>query len=129
MAGHLDPQCSAFQTAIAVLGRPWNALILGVLQAAPLRFGELSRLCRGVGPKILSARLKELEARGLLRRTVEAGPPVRVTYALSAQGRAFDEVARAIECWGRELVAPEARRGVRPSSGSAAARRRVRRTA
>ena len=128
MARPLDPQCGAFQNAIAVLGRPWNALILGVLQARPLRFGELEQLCRGVGAKILSARLKELESRGLVRREVEAGPPVRVTYSLTDGGRAFHEVGKAIEHWGRGLLPAEATPGAGRIRGSAAPRRRPPRT-
>src|SRR6266576_2202523 len=77
MTKPVDSQCKTFQTAIQVLGRPWNALILNVLQVGPLRFSELSERAKGPGDKVLSARLKDLEARGLLVRHVEAGPPVR----------------------------------------------------
>ena len=100
----VDSQCAAFQKAIDLLGKPWTALILNVLQAGPLRFNELAERTKGPGDKILSARLKELEARQLVVRRVDSGPPVRVTYELSAQGRAFDGVAKAIERCGRELV-------------------------
>jgi DNA-binding HxlR family transcriptional regulator len=100
----VDPQCQAFQTAIEVLGRPWTALILSLLQDGPLRFGELDERARGVGAKTLSARLKDLEARAIVTRSVETGPPVRVTYALTGRGLAFGEVAAAIERWGRELI-------------------------
>jgi len=104
----LDPSCRAFQAAIDVLCRPWTGLLLGVLQAGPLRFSELEQQARGVGAKTLSARLKELEAQRILSRLVEPGPPVRVQYVLTARGRAFGRVAEAIERWGRELVAGEA---------------------
>jgi DNA-binding HxlR family transcriptional regulator len=107
MAKRVDSQCRAFQEAIDVLGRPWNALILNVLQDGPLRFSQLAERAHGPGDKILSARLKELESRGLVSRTVEPGPPVRVAYSLTPQGRAFHKVAEAIEGWGQELVAPE----------------------
>jgi DNA-binding HxlR family transcriptional regulator len=100
----VDSQCGAFQAAIEVLGRPWTGLILTVLQAGPRRFGELAASAPGLGDKVLSARLKDLEARGLLLRHVEPGPPVRVTYELSRSGRAFGQVAEAIERWGRELL-------------------------
>jgi DNA-binding HxlR family transcriptional regulator len=105
MTKAVDSQCRAFQTAIEVLGRPWNALILNVLQAGPLRFNEIGERAQGPGDKVLSARLKDLEARGLLLRRVEPGPPVRVSYGLTAKGRAFGRVAHAIEQWGQELVA------------------------
>ena len=100
----VNSQCKAFQTAIDILSSRWNALILNVLQGGPLRFSELAERAEGPGDKVLSARLKELEARGLLVRTVDPGPPVRVSYALTRAGREFGELALAIERWGRELV-------------------------
>ncbi len=72
-----------------------------------MRFSELEERTRGVGAKTLSARLKELEARRIVARDVQAGPPVRVQYSLTSRGRAFEQVAAAIERWGRELVAED----------------------
>jgi DNA-binding HxlR family transcriptional regulator len=109
MTKPVDSQCRTFQTAIQVLGRSWNALILNVLQGGPLRFSELSERTKGPGDKVLSARLKDLEARGLLVRHVAAGPPVRVAYELTRSGRTFRELAEAIERWGRELMVGEAK--------------------
>jgi DNA-binding HxlR family transcriptional regulator len=103
MAKAVDCQCQAFQSAIEVLGRPWTAMILTALQSGARRFGELAETAPGLGTKILSARLKDLEARGLIERHVEAGPPVRVVYELTKQGRAFGQVAEAIQRWGREI--------------------------
>ena len=100
----LDPHCRAFQTAIELLARPWTGLILGLLDGGPLRFGELEERAHGLGAKTLSARLKDLESRGLIDRDVEAGPPVRVRYTLTARGRAFGQVAEAIQRWGVELM-------------------------
>ena len=105
MAKNVDSQCRAFQLALEVLGRPWSALILNVLQPGPLRFSEIRERAQGPGDKILSARLKDLEQRGLVVRQVEPGPPVRVNYELTATGREFGEVARAIERWGQRLSA------------------------
>src|SRR5436309_3443735 len=104
MTKPMDSQCQTFQTAIQVLGRSWNALILNVLQGGPLRFSELSERAKGPGDKVLSARLKDLEVRGLLVRSVDAGPPVRVSYELTRSGRTFGDLAQAIERWGRELM-------------------------
>ncbi len=113
MTKPVDSQCRAFQLAIDVLGRPWTALILNVLQTGPLRFSELADAAEGPGDKVLSARLKDLEARGLVLRRVEPGPPVRVTYELTKCGRAFEQVAVAIERWGRDLVLDEKPRSKR----------------
>src|SRR5688572_29056126 len=73
----VDCQCKAFQAAVDVLGRPWNAFLLTMLQEGALRFSEISARPNGPGDKILSARLKDLEARGLVLRHVDPGPPVR----------------------------------------------------
>jgi len=100
----IDPHCRSFQTAIEVLARPWTGLILGLLGDGPLRFSQIEERAHGVGAKTLAARLKDLELRKIVVRTVDGGPPVRVQYALTARGRAFGEVALAIQRWGNELV-------------------------
>lgn len=104
MSKVVDSQCAAFQRAIDVLGRPWNALILNTLQVGRLHFCELVQATRGPSDKMLSTRLKELEAQGLLSRHVDPGPPVRVSYELTDCGREFNAVAKAIEKWGHRLV-------------------------
>jgi len=107
MGKAINIHCRAFQSAIEVLSPPWNGLILGMLQGGHLRFGELEERSGGLGPKTLSARLKALELRGLVRRTIESGPPVRVSYSLTTKGEAFEKVTEAIERWGQDLVAGE----------------------
>lgn len=107
MARAVDCQCRAFQLAIEVLGRPWTALILTLLQAGARRFNEIGEAAPGLGTKVLSVRLKDLEARGLIERHVDAGPPVRVSYDLTEKGRAFGQVAQAVQRWGHELASGE----------------------
>lgn len=119
----IDPHCEAFERAIELLARPWTGLILGVLQAGPLRFGELAERTRGVGAKTLSARLKELEAHGVVLRHVEPGPPVRVQYTLTRSGLAFEQVAAAVEGWGRQLVADTPVGDAPPARGARRERR------
>jgi DNA-binding HxlR family transcriptional regulator len=114
----VDSQCQAFQQAIEVLGRPWTALILNVLQARPLRFSEISAAAQGPGDKVLSARLKDLEGNGLVVRQVHPGPPVRVTYELTERGQGFHDVASAIERWGRCLSIPTPAHGAKPRAAS-----------
>jgi len=96
-----------------VLARPWNGLVMALLEeAGPLRFSELRERLDAMGDRMLSARLKELEGRGLVVRTVALGPPVKVTYALSELGRGFGDVHRALGRWGEKLSA--ASRAKRP---------------
>jgi DNA-binding HxlR family transcriptional regulator len=107
MSKRIDPYCRAYQNAVDLLARPWTGLILSLLQDGPLRFSELEERTHGVGAKTLSARLKDLEAKRIVARHVQAGPPVRVQYTLTPKGRAFEKVAAAFERWGRELVAED----------------------
>lgn len=111
--------CSHLQEALAVLSRPWNGLLLATLEEGPLRFGELAERVEGIGDRMLSVRLKELEARGLLERHVEPGPPVRVTYALTRAGQGFRAVSDSVRQWGEQLerARTSPRRPGRPRAG------------
>ena len=104
MPTRVDTNCKAFQAAVELLARPWTGVILNLLQGGPLRFSEFRERSPALGDKVLSARLKDLESRGVLLRSVDPGPPVRVSYALTPQGQAFNQVALAIERWGEKLV-------------------------
>lgn len=113
---HSEHLCPWFQSAMDVLSKPWNGLIMAMLQTkGPLRFSELRAGLTAMGDRMLSERLKELEARGLVLRRVEPGPPVRVGYALTEAGQGFREVAMALSGWGKNF---------KPASGKPARRRR-----
>ena len=99
--------CPKFHWAVELIGKRWTGAILRVLLDGPTRFGEIQARVPDLSDRLLSERLKELEARRLVARSVEAGPPVRVQYTLTTKGRGFEQVAAAIERWGRELVADD----------------------
>jgi DNA-binding HxlR family transcriptional regulator len=88
-----------------LLGKPWNGMLLAVLGDGPLRFSELAARLPQIADRMLAGRLKELEARGVVRRTVDHGPPVRVSYALTDIGCGFREVSEAMSRWGKVLLA------------------------
>ncbi|MDP2311007.1 MAG: helix-turn-helix domain-containing protein [Pseudomonadota bacterium] len=97
-------RCEAFRAAMDVLGKPWNGLLLKELMAGELRFSVLADRMAPIGDRMLSCRLKELEAAGLVSREVDPGPPVRVSYALTAVGRGIGEVTQAVEGWGAQIL-------------------------
>lgn len=103
--------CPMFQAAMAVLAKPWNGLIMATLAGEGcLRFSELKARLHAMGDRMLSARLKELEALGLVERRVSPGPPIRADYALTDVGRGFGGVVQALGAWGgRFAKAPSAR--------------------
>lgn len=96
--------CDGFQAAMDVLAKPWNGLIIATLDEGPLRFGEIGERLDAISDRMLSSRLKDLEALGLVVRRVLPGPPVRVEYELTDTGRGFSEVAQAISRWGATLA-------------------------
>lgn len=64
----------------------WGVLVLSLLLERPHRFGELAATVTGVSDKMLSQTLKTLTGDGFVERIVDGGPPVRVSYRLSAAG-------------------------------------------
>lgn len=84
---------------LAVVGGKWTLLIIRDLIAGPRRFTEIQRSLRA-DPKVLTVRLRQLEAAGLLSRTTYAEVPPRVEYALTEPGRALEPVVEALRRWG-----------------------------
>jgi DNA-binding HxlR family transcriptional regulator len=77
---------------------------LSVLGGGPAGFAELRRSLAGISDSVLSDRLGELTAAGLVQRTVEAGPPVSVAYALTPAGRALLPALDALARWAADNV-------------------------
>lgn len=99
--------CLRFQRAMDILGKRWTALIIKVLLDSPLRFNELSERLQVVSDRVLSERLKELEAEGLVARHVVPEKPVRVEYSLTEKGYALAEVIEAVQLWSDRWIEGE----------------------
>lgn len=95
--------CPKFEKAINILGKRWTGLIIRVLLEGPRRFNDLQKIVE-VSDRVLTERLRELEAEGLVERTVFAESPVRVTYSLTCKGRAMQQVLDAVQAWAEEWV-------------------------
>jgi DNA-binding HxlR family transcriptional regulator len=116
--------CATYLAALDVLAKQWNGMLIAVLEDGPLRFSEIADRVPGIGDRMLAVRMKELEARGLVVRRVDHGPPVRVSYALTDVGRGFREVADAVTRWGRLIVRAD-EKAVAPKASTPKARRRA----
>jgi DNA-binding HxlR family transcriptional regulator len=114
-AAWLDPNHCPVETTLGVVGGKWKALIIYHLREAPARFNVLRRLIPGVTQRMLTQHLRELEADGLVSRTVHAVVPPHVEYALTPLGRSLTPVLDAMAAWG--MANPQ--RG--PQHGRAAA--------
>jgi DNA-binding HxlR family transcriptional regulator len=99
-AGYGQEDCPVAR-ALDAIGEKWSLLVLRALfRKGPLRFQELERGLPGVAPNTLSARLKSLEAQGVIgTRLYEAHPP-RYEYFLTDKGKALGPVLRALHGWG-----------------------------
>ncbi|GCE48127.1 HxlR family transcriptional regulator [Thermosporothrix hazakensis] len=96
--------CPRYEHAIQVLGKRWTGLLLNVLMKGPKRFGELTALVDGLSDRVLSDRLRELEAEGIVKRVVYPQIPVRIEYQLTEKGQALKPVVEAIEQWAQDWV-------------------------
>jgi DNA-binding HxlR family transcriptional regulator len=93
---------AALARAFVFLGKRWNGVVLGNLNAGPAGFRELARAIGAISDSVLSERLSDLGAAGLITRTVDAGPPLAVSYALTERGRALMPALEQISLWAQE---------------------------
>lgn len=98
---HADIQaCDAAVTlAFSVLGKRWNGMIVSALGNGSSTFVALRRAVAGISDTVLSERLTELADTGLVARTVDAGPPVTVSYALTAGGSGLLPILDQLGSW------------------------------
>jgi DNA-binding HxlR family transcriptional regulator len=108
--------CPYYHQAIELIGKRWTGAIVGVLlngssghDGAGLRFSEIAQAVPELSDRLLSERMKELEARGVVERMVHSGPPVRVEYRLTRMGRELEPALTQLGGWARRwLGEPEA---------------------
>ena len=101
-------ECSVIEDVMGILGRAWAGAVVQAILDGNERFNDIARAIPGVTDGMLSARLRELCARGLVERAVEPGPPVSVTYRLTDAGRDVAPVLDAVRAYGRahpEIIA------------------------
>jgi DNA-binding HxlR family transcriptional regulator len=98
---------AALARAFGFLGKRWNGVILGTLTNGPAGFSELRRAVSGISDSVLSERLVELCGAGLVQRTVDEGPPVAVTYALTPAGQALLPALQELTTWATENLPVE----------------------
>ena len=101
---------AALSRAFEFLGKRWNGVLLGTLIQGPAGFAELKRGL-GISDSMLSDRLLELTRAGLVERTVDTGPPLAVSYALTDNGQAVLPALRALTTWAQENLTAEQCRG------------------
>ena len=109
MDERLGPMCATYTRAFDIIGRRWTGAILRTLMSGQTRFSDLARAIPGLSDRLLSERLKDLEAEGLVVRTVTPTTPVRIDYTLTERGAALLPALVAVEQWALEWITPNRR--------------------
>ncbi|HXH22725.1 MAG TPA: helix-turn-helix domain-containing protein [Dehalococcoidia bacterium] len=98
--------CPYFQRAIELVGSRWTGAVIRALNSGLYRFSDLTAAVPGLSDRMLSERLKELEAEGIVERTVIPETPVRIEYRLTEKGRALSRVLKEVSDWAETWLAP-----------------------
>ena len=87
--------------ALDVIGERWSILLLrDLFLQGPRRFQDFQESLAGVAPNTLSARLKTLEAQGVIARRLYSEHPPRLEYHLTEKGKNLGPVLKALKQWG-----------------------------
>lgn len=100
--------CPLYHRAVELIGRRWTGAILIAMRDGATRFSDIAAAIPGISDRLLSERLKELEAEGIVVREVYPEIPVRIVYHLTEKGRALDQVMAAIAAWAHDWLGSEA---------------------
>lgn len=96
------------EVTLALVGNKWKLLILRELfRSGRMRFNQLHRAIDGITQKVLSEKLKQMEADGFVLREAYPEVPPRVEYSLTPMGRTLRPVMSAIYNWGSEYLLDE----------------------
>ena len=93
-------QLCGVATALDVIGDRWAALVVRDLLLGPLRFGDFVDGLPGIGTNTLTARLKQLESSGVVRRQLLPLPDRGTVYELTEYGRELEPIIMALGRWG-----------------------------
>src|SRR5713226_4884315 len=96
--------CPKFHHASELIGRRWTGPILFILLKSTCRFAAIRAAIPQITDRMLSDRLQELEAEGIVVRTVIPETPVRVEYAVTKKGRELAAAVDAIGRWAEKWV-------------------------
>lgn len=108
MTEHSEGACKKVDVGISrvfeLFGKRWTGPIVSVLMQRAVYFAELRRAIPGISERMLSDRLTELGAAGLVLREVDEGPPLRVSYRLTEAGSAMEPALKELSTWAQSYL-------------------------
>jgi DNA-binding HxlR family transcriptional regulator len=105
--------CPRFHRAVELIGKRWTGAVIRVLLSGPHRFNEILAAIPGISDRLLTERLRELEAAELIVRRVESGSPVKVVYEVTCAGAELKAPLDALGHWAEKWI------GLAPETGAA----------
>ncbi|HYU53185.1 MAG TPA: winged helix-turn-helix transcriptional regulator [Gemmatimonadaceae bacterium] len=125
--------CARFHRAIELIGSRWTGAILQTLLQGRCRYAAIKGAIPEITDRMLSERLRSLEAEGLVERAVIPETPVRVEYELTTKGRELQSALREIGSWAERWIPLAENEASSSADGSTAGKnvrtRRPRKTA
>jgi DNA-binding HxlR family transcriptional regulator len=93
--------CPRLHETVELVGKRWSgAIVYVLLHGGTMRFSQIAHAVPALSDRLLSERLKELEARGIVERRVSDGSPVKVEYELTERGRDLRDAIAELKAWG-----------------------------
>lgn len=101
---NIYPNGCKIEATLKILGNKWTFLIIKNLMGKKLRFNELLYLLKGISPKTLTTRLRDLEKEGVLTRKIYPEIPPRVEYSLTVKGDDLKLILDTLNQWGKKYI-------------------------
>jgi DNA-binding HxlR family transcriptional regulator len=102
----VSPAPSALSDTLARIGDRWSLVLVEALMEAPLRFADLQQAVPAISSNILAARLRHLEAQGVVMAVPYSERPRRYSYELTDAGRGLGGAVRVLTQWGSDHAGP-----------------------
>ena len=104
--GKISDDCKrhfkAINDTLYILNGKWRVMIVACLASGKKRYLELQRIVEGIGPKMLSKELNQLELNGLITRSALKTRPVTVEYELTEYARSLKQLTDEMSVWGKQ---------------------------
>lgn len=104
MAEIVPQVCTRFHRAVELIGSRWTGAIIQTLLQGKTRYALIKAAIPDITDRMLSERLRSLEAEDLVTRWVFADSPVRVEYELTEKGRSLENALREIGAWAEQWI-------------------------
>lgn len=118
MAEIVPPVCSRFHRAVELIGGRWTGAIIQTLLQGKMRYALIKTAIPDITDRMLSERLRFLEAEGVVSRSVIPESPVRVEYELTTKGRSLEAALREIAGWAERWIPGEPTRVKEPADST-----------